>query len=342
MRDRTLDRTSANDMGRFVASRERDRSALTAATTRRVARREGDVARRCTCGRDRGSAPSGRRPIRRRTGGRRRPQDLTPREQEVWGYSRRSIRWADRRGALHQQEDCRRPCRKHRMRSAECRRRTDSRDADGRATADATDGRGPRYAAGGRLRRCAPAASSASRSASSSHGTASCCSPRAALRARGATVRASTSRSPRTSMYGTFCSWARRILFCIRLSESSTSTRRPRARRTPASSSAASMWRSAIGMTTAWTGASQSGNAPGEMLDEDADEPLERAVDGAMDGDRALRLAVLVDVGQVEPLGQHDEVDLDRRHLPFAARARRRCRCRSWARRTCRPSASAS
>ena len=63
-------------------------------------------------------------------------------------------------------------------------------------------------------------------------------------------------------MYGTFCSWASRILFCIRLSESSTSTRRPRARRTPASSPAASTWRSAIGMTTAWTGASQSGNAP--------------------------------------------------------------------------------
>ena len=56
---------------------------------------------------------------------------------------------------------------------------------------------------------------------------ASCCSPRAAARDRGATVRASTSRSPRTSMYGTFCSWASRILFCIRLSESSTSTRRP-------------------------------------------------------------------------------------------------------------------
>ncbi len=28
---------------------------------------------------------------------------------------------------------------------------------------------------------------------------------------------------------------------------------------------------------------------------------------------------VLVDVGQVEPLGQHHEVDLDRRHLPLAA-----------------------
>ncbi len=63
-------------------------------------------------------------------------------------------------------------------------------------------------------------------------------------------------------MYGTFCSWASRILFCIRLSEASTSTRRPRARRTEASSSAGGRCRSAIGMTTAWTGASQSGKAP--------------------------------------------------------------------------------
>ena len=39
-----------------------------------------------------------------------------------------------------------------------------------------------------------------------------------------------------------------------------------------------------------------------EMLDEDPDEALERAVDRPVDGDRALRLAVLVDVGQVEAL----------------------------------------
>ncbi len=56
----------------------------------------------------------------------------------------------------------------------------------------------------------------------------------------------------------------------------------------------------------------------GEVLDEDADEALERAVDRAMDRDRPLRLAVLVDVGQVETLGQHDQVDLDGGHLPLA------------------------
>ena len=73
-------------------------------------------------------------------------------------------------------------------------------------------------------------------------------------------------------------------------------SRRPRpagraTRSTPASSSAASMWRSAMGMTTAWTGREPQRERPREVLDEDADEPLERAVDRAVDGDRPLRLA---------------------------------------------------
>ena len=55
------------------------------------------------------------------------------------------------------------------------------------------------------------------------------------------------------------------------------------------------------------------------MLDEDPDEPLERAVDRPMDGDRPLGLAVLVDLGKVELLGQHRQVGLDRGHLPLAA-----------------------
>ena len=106
-------------------------------------------------------------------------------------------------------------------------------------------------------------------------------------------------------MYGTFCSCAVRILYCIRFDEPSTSTRSPRKRITSASSSAASHVpvrdRDDDGLDRRqpeWEGA-------GEVLDQDADEPLERAVDRAMDGDRALRLAVLVDIGQVEALGQH-------------------------------------
>ncbi len=57
---------------------------------------------------------------------------------------------------------------------------------------------------------------------------------------------------------------------------------------------------------------------PGEVLDEDADEPLQRAVDRPVDRHRPDLLAGLVDVRQVEPLGQHRQVGLDRRHLPLA------------------------
>ena len=119
-------------------------------------------------------------------------------------------------------------------------------------------------------------------------------------------------------MYGTFCSCASRILFCIRLSDPSTSTRRPRA---------AQDGRELLGRLDVAVGDRDDDRLDrrqpereraGEVLDEDPDEPLERAVDGAVDGDRALRLAVLVDVGQVEALGQHRQVGLDRRHLPLA------------------------
>ena len=41
----------------------------------------------------------------------------------------------------------------------------------------------------------------------------------------------------------------------------------------------------------------------GEVLDEDADEALQRAVDGAVDGHRPNVVAVLVDVSEVETLG---------------------------------------
>jgi hypothetical protein len=54
------------------------------------------------------------------------------------------------------------------------------------------------------------------------------------------------------------------------------------------------------------------------VLDQDADEALQRAVDRAVDRHRSDGLAVLVDVCAVETLGQHDQVHLDRRRLPFA------------------------
>ena len=51
------------------------------------------------------------------------------------------------------------------------------------------------------------------------------------------------------------------------------------------------------------------------MLDQDADEALERAEDRAVDHDRALGLSVAVDVFQTEALGLL-EIDLDRGDLP--------------------------
>ena len=120
-------------------------------------------------------------------------------------------------------------------------------------------------------------------------------------------------------MYGTFCSWASRILFCIRFDESSTSTRRPRR--------AKHAGQLVGGLDVAVGDRDHDGldrRAPErerarEVLDEHADEPLERAVDRAVDRDRPLLLALLVDVLEVEPLGQHQPVDLDRRRLPLAA-----------------------
>ena len=119
-------------------------------------------------------------------------------------------------------------------------------------------------------------------------------------------------------MYGTFCSWASRILFCIRLSERVDLD--PQAARAQDAGQLLGRLDVAVGDRDddGLDRRQPQRERAGEVLDEDADEPLERAVDRAVDRDRALRLAVLVDVGQVEPLGQHHEVDLDRRHLPFA------------------------
>ena len=56
----------------------------------------------------------------------------------------------------------------------------------------------------------------------------------------------------------------------------------------------------------------------GVVLDQAADEALHRAEQRAVDHHRAVALAVLADVVDVEALGQV-EVDLDRRTRPLAA-----------------------
>ncbi len=58
--------------------------------------------------------------------------------------------------------------------------------------------------------------------------------------------------------------------------------------------------------------------AAGVLLDQDAEEPLEGAEDGAVQHDRAVARAVLADVFGVQPL-RHVEVDLQRAALPVAA-----------------------
>ncbi len=64
------------------------------------------------------------------------------------------------------------------------------------------------------------------------------------------------------SMNGTFWVCAVRIFFCMRSSESSTSTRTPAARSVSATERRCATCASAIGIPTTCTGASQAGKAP--------------------------------------------------------------------------------
>src|ERR1035441_5560226 len=84
----------------------------------------------------------------------------------------------------------------------------------------------------------------------------------ACLRLRTATMPFSCSRSPTTSMYGIFCSWASRIFRFTFSLRSSTVARIPAASSCFWTSCAYAAWRSVMGRTMACTGASQTGNAP--------------------------------------------------------------------------------
>src|SRR5690606_17329603 len=59
------------------------------------------------------------------------------------------------------------------------------------------------------------------------------------------------------------------------------------------------------------------GEVTADVLEVHGEEPLERAEDRAVEHDRRLVLALVVDVLQPEPLG-HVEVDLDPAELPRA------------------------
>ena len=79
-----------------------------------------------------------------------------------------------------------------------------------------------------------------------------------------------------------------------------------------------SRWRSAIGSTTAWTGASHSGQAPAKCSMSMRHEALEAAENGPVDDDRPVLGVVGPDVLQVEPLRQL-VVELNRGALPLPA-----------------------
>ena len=119
-------------------------------------------------------------------------------------------------------------------------------------------------------------------------------------------------------MTGIFCSWASRSLSCIRSERSSTSARRP------ASTSACAH---RLGVLEVAVGDRHDHDldrrqpereGAGVVLGDDADEALERAVDGVVDDDRALEAAVGRAVLEVEALRQL-VVGLDGGHLPLAS-----------------------
>ena len=120
-------------------------------------------------------------------------------------------------------------------------------------------------------------------------------------------------------MNGTFCMAKSRILAFIFSLRASSSTR------TPAASSSrfdllrvGSACRSLMGTRPTCTGASQSGKRPGVVLDEHAEEALDRAEERAVDHDGLMALAVFAHVFQLEARGQV-EVELHGGELPQAA-----------------------
>jgi hypothetical protein len=120
-------------------------------------------------------------------------------------------------------------------------------------------------------------------------------------------------------MNGTFCRPNSRILAFIFSLRWSSSTRRP------AASSAAftllgvvEMLLAEMGTRPTCTGASQSGEGAGVVLDEHAEEAFDRAEERAVDHDGLMQFAVLALVLELEAGGQV-EVELHGGELPQAA-----------------------
>ena len=112
--------------------------------------------------------------------------------------------------------------------------------------------------------------------------------------------RASCSRSPTTTMYGSLATSASWIFLPTEPERPSALHRTPAARQRPATSEAYSRCRSETGRTTAWVGASQTGKRPGVVLDQDADEALHRAEQRPVDDHRRVLGVVGALIGEIE------------------------------------------
>ena len=212
-------------------------------------------------------------------------------------------------------------CRRTIARAFAARQRTRPADEGGRAAGL----HGPRTAA-----------SDARRSASASQPSVACCSSAGAPRRGTAPCappprgrRARACRAPSAPAPGGSCS------ACGCPSRRPRRAGRARAS-TAASSRPASMWRSAMGIDAPPARAPPEREGAGEVLGDDADEALERAVDGAVDGHRALGLAGLVDVVSGRSARAASPGRPGWSPSATHGRGRRPRRGRSWARRRCR------
>ena len=135
---------------------------------------------------------------------------------------------------------------------------------------------------------------------------------------RTATVPASASRSPTTSMYGILRSSASRILRPTDSVRSSTSTRSPASRSRATTSPAYVVVAVGDRQHDRLDRRQPERELAGVVLDQDPDEALEGAHQRAVDHHRAVLGVVGAGVGELEALG-HRVVELDGAELPRAA-----------------------
>ena len=164
------------------------------------------------------------------------------------------------------------------------------------------------------FRKSGGVASAASLRTASSSGSTSCASPPSR---RSATVRFSASRRPTTTSTGTWARLCSRTLALIFWLVRSVSTASPALRQRRRHLLGIGVGVGDDGRHHRLHRRQPEREAAGIVLDQDAEEALEAAQDGAVQHHRAVPRAVLGDVFGVQPLRQ-DEVHLQRAALPVA------------------------